>query len=382
MSHAEPPTAPNTYTVRLLNALPVAGRDLVRVTLGVVFLLALVGTCLWILRPVMPAILWSSAIVISTWPLMLGLERRLGGRRTLAAALMTLLLTLVLLVPLLLGVLTIVDNAAGIGEWLESLSTARMPEPPGWLERLPIAGERLAATWRQVVEDGAQGLLGRLAPYGNRVLTWLLTRLGGAGMVLLQFALTVVGVVFLYRSGDAVGGRVRRFARALAGEHGESAVVLAAQATRSVALGVLLTAVVQALLAALGLLVAGVPAVGILTVLMVVTGMAQLGPMPVLLPAVAWLYFTGDVFWGTALLVWSGFVGVIDNVLRPMFIRRGADLSMMLVFVGVIGGLVAFGVVGLFIGPVVLAVTYRLLEAWIAREESEPSRTPAALRAD
>ncbi len=355
-----------------MTAMPVAGRDLVRVTLGVVFLLALVGTCLWILRPLVPAILWSSAIVISTWPLLLGLERKLGGRRTLAVALMTLLLTLVLLVPLLLGVLTVVDNAAGIAEWVESLSTARMPGPPPWLERLPIAGERLAATWVQLVDSGAQGLLARLAPYGSRVVTWVLSRLGGAGMVLLQFALTVIGVVFLYRSGESVAGGIRRFARRLAGEQGENAVVLAAQATRSVALGVLLTAIVQALLAASGLLVAGVPAVGILTVVMIVTGMAQLGPMPVLLPAVAWLYWSGDVFWGTALLVWSGFVGVIDNVLRPAFIRRGVDLSMMLVFVGVIGGLAAFGVVGLFIGPVVLAVTYRLMEAWVEREQSDP----------
>ena len=207
-----------------MTAMPVAGRDLVRVTLGVVFLLALVGTCLWILRPLMPAILWSSAIVISTWPLLLGLERKLGGRRTLATAIMTLLLTLVLLVPLLLGVLTVVDNAAGIAEWFESLSTAQMPGPPAWLERLPIAGERLAATWVQVVDSGAQGMLARLAPYGSRVVTWVLSRLGGAGMVLLQFALTVIGVVFLYRSGESVGGRIRRFARRLAGEQGENAV--------------------------------------------------------------------------------------------------------------------------------------------------------------
>jgi predicted PurR-regulated permease PerM len=192
-------------------------------------------------------------------------------------------------------------------------------------------------------------------------------------MVLLQFALTVIGVVFLYRYGETIGGRVRRFARRLAGSYGEDAVILAAQTTRSVALGVLLTAIIQALLAALGLLVAKVPAVGILTVLMIVTGVAQLGPMPVLLPAVAWLYWSGDTFWGTALLVWSGFVGVIDNVMRPAFIRRGVGLSMMLVFVGVIGGLAAFGVVGLFIGPVVLAVAYRLLEAWVAREDPGPA---------
>jgi predicted PurR-regulated permease PerM len=253
-----------------------------------------------------------------------------------------------------------------------------MPGPPAWLERLPIAGDRLAETWRQIVEEGAPGMLARLGPYGNRALTWVLSRMGGAGMVLLQFALTLIGVVFLYRYGDLVGARIRRFARRLAGEAGDEAVVLAAQTTRSVALGVLLTAIVQAMLAAIGLLVAGIPAVGILVVVMIATGVAQLGPMPVLLPSVAWLYWQGDTFWGTALLVWTGFVGVIDNVLRPMFIRRGAKLSMMLVFVGVIGGLAAFGVVGLFIGPVVLAVTYRLLEAWVAREEPPtPSETPS-----
>jgi predicted PurR-regulated permease PerM len=352
-----------------VTALPAPGRDSVRATLGVLFLLVLAGACVWILRPVMPAILWSSAIVISTWPVLTAVERRLGGRRTLAAAVMTVLLTLVLIVPLMLGVFAIVDNASAIGDWLQSLSTAEMPGPPAWLERVPIAGERLAATWHQIVDEGARGMLARLGPFGKAVMTWVLSRVGGAGMVLVQFALTIVGVVFLYRHGEIVGARIRSFARRLAGEQGDEAVVLAAQTTRSVALGVLLTAIVQALLAALGLLVAGIPAVGILIVAMIVTGIAQLGPMPVLLPAVAWLYWRGDVFWGTALLVWSGFVGVIDNVLRPMFIRRGVNLSMMMVFVGVIGGLAAFGVVGLFIGPVVLAVTYRLLEAWVAREE-------------
>jgi predicted PurR-regulated permease PerM len=221
----------------------------------------------------------------------------------------------------------------------------------------------------------------RLSPYGSRIATWSLSKIGDFGMVLLQFALTLIGVVFLYRNGERIGARLRLFARRLAGGQGEDAVVLAAQATRSVALGVLLTALAQALLASLGLLVSGVPSVGVLTVLMIVTGVAQLGPMPVLLPAVAWLYWQGEVGWGTALLVWSGFVGVIDNWLRPALIRKGADLPMMLVFVGVIGGLVAFGVVGLFIGPVVLAVAYRLFDAWVAREDpaSHPAVPPSTL---
>ena len=344
-------------------------RDLVESTLAILFLLALLGASFWILRPVMPAVLWSAAIVVSTWPVLLWLEKRLGGSRTLAAAALATALTLLLLVPLLFGVLTIVDNAARIGEWVQTLPEQELPGPPAWVERIPAVGERIAAAWRTAVESGPEGLVARLSPYGSRIATWSLSKIGDFGMVLLQFALTLIGVIFLYRNGERIGARLRLFAQRLAGDHGDDAVVLAAQATRSVALGVLLTALAQALLAALGLLIAGVPSVGVLTVLMIVTGVAQLGPMPVLLPAVAWLYWQGEVGWGTALLVWSGFVGVIDNWLRPALIRRGADLPMMLVFVGVIGGLVAFGVVGLFIGPVVLAVAYRLFDAWVGREE-------------
>jgi predicted PurR-regulated permease PerM len=179
--------------------------------------------------------------------------------------------------------------------------------------------------------------------------------------------MTVIGVVFLYRYGDQVGARVRGFAQRIAGAQGENAVRLAAQATRSVAVGVLVTAIAQALLAALGLVIAGVPSAGVLTVLMILTGLAQVGPTPVLVPAVAWLFWQGAIGWGIALLAWTAFVGVIDNVMRPYLIRMGADLPLMLVFVGVIGGLFTFGVVGLFIGPVVLAVAYRLLEDWVAR---------------
>jgi predicted PurR-regulated permease PerM len=357
---------------------PAARRELVQSTLAVVFLLALLGTCFWILRPVMPALLWSIAIAVSTWPLLLGLERRLGGSRTAAAFVLALLLTILLLGPVLLGVLAIVDNAAHIGDWLQTLPERGLPQPPGWIERLPFAGARIAQAWRTAIENGPEGLFARLGPYGTRIMTWSLGKLGGAGVTLVQFALTLVGVVFFYRNGEALSVRLRQFARRVAGEQGEGAVVLAAQATRSVALGVLVTAVVQALLATLGLLVARVPSTGILSVVIIVLGIAHLGPMPVLIPTVIWLYVQGATWRATGLLIWSGVVSVVDNVLRPFLIRRGADLPIMLIFVGVIGGLVAFGVVGLFIGPVVLAVAYRLLEAWLRHETAEASDEPVS----
>jgi predicted PurR-regulated permease PerM len=146
-------------------------------------------------------------------------------------------------------------------------------------------------------------------------------------------------------------------------------VVLAGQAIRAVALGVVVTALVQTVLAGLGLAVAGIPFAGLLTAVILLLCIAQVGPILVLAPAVIWLFWTGATGWGIALLVWTVIVGMLDNVLRPMLIRRGADLPLLLIFAGVIGGLLSFGIIGLFVGPVVLAVTYTLLKDWMAEQD-------------
>jgi predicted PurR-regulated permease PerM len=180
----------------------------------------------------------------------------------------------------------------------------------------------------------------------------------------------------MYAQGEAGARLVRRFGRRLAGERGENSVILAANAIRGVALGVGVTALVQTILSALGLAVAGIPFAGLLSAVILMLCIAQLGPMLVLAPAVAWLYWTGDNTWATVLLVWSLLVGSLDNVLRPVLIKKGADLPLLLIFSGVIGGMLTFGLIGIFVGPVVLAVTWTLLLAWIddalgpAEEES------------
>jgi predicted PurR-regulated permease PerM len=145
-------------------------------------------------------------------------------------------------------------------------------------------------------------------------------------------------------------------------------VVLAGQAVRGVALGVIGTALIQSSLAGLGLLVSGVPYPGIVTALVFVLCVAQMGPLLVMLPVCGWLYWSGDTAWAAGLLVWSVVVGLLDNVLRPLLIRKGADLPLLLIFAGVIGGLIAFGLIGLFIGPILLAVTYTLLVDWVSIE--------------
>jgi predicted PurR-regulated permease PerM len=175
----------------------------------------------------------------------------------------------------------------------------------------------------------------------------------------------VVLSAVLYSNGESAARSVRRFGRRLAGQRGEESILLAGKAIRSVALGVGVTAIVQTLLGGIGLAVAGVPFASFLSAVMLMLCIAQLGPALILFPAVAWMYWTGENAWATFLLVWSVVVSALDNVLRPMLIKRGADLPLLLILAGVIGGLLGFGLIGIFVGPVVLAVTYTLLEAWI-----------------
>lgn len=237
---------------------------------------------------------------------------------------------------------------------------------------MPLVGARVAGAWERVAAASAEDLAARLAPYARAMVLWFVGQIGGLGRMTLEFLLTTIIAALMYARGETGARAVLRFARRLAGDHGEHAVQLATQAIRSVALGVVLTALIQAILGGVGLGVAGVPFAAILTAVMFLLAIAQLGPLLVLAPAVIWLYWRGDSGWGTVLLVWTVVVTPLDNVLRPILIKRGVDLPLVLIFAGVIGGLFAFGLVGIFVGPVVLAVGQTLLAAWVSQAEPLP----------
>jgi len=352
-------------------------RELPRTLLAVLFIAGMIAACVWILRPFLPALIWATLLVVSTWPLMLAVQRRLWGKRGLAVIVMTTAQLLVVIVPLALAVLTIIENADDFAGRLKTLANARVPAPPGWVEQVPIVGPKLAADWQAVAALEPDALHAPIAPYAKDAARWMLSKAGSLGAFFLHLLLTLIISALLYYQGEAAADGLRAFARRLAGPRGEQSVTLAGQAIQAVALGVVVTAIVQAVLGGIGLAVAGVPLAGFLTALMFVLAVAQIGAGPVLLLALVWLYWTGDTWTATAFLVWALFVVSIDNVLRPLLIKRGADLPLVLIFAGVIGGLLAFGVVGLFVGPVVLAVAYMLLAGWVKegdaeREESTP----------
>jgi len=194
---------------------------------------------------------------------------------------------------------------------------------------------------------------------------WFLGAVGSFGMVLFQFLLTVGVAAIMYSKGEHAAAATIKFGRRLAGPRGENSVRLAAQAIRGVALGVVVTAFIQAAIGAFGLLVAGVPFAPVLCALTFMLCIAQLGPVLILVPAVIWSYWYGDPLWATVLLICTVVAVGADNVLRPILIKRGVDLPLLVILAGVIGGLVAFGLIGIFLGPTILAVGYTLLGAWI-----------------
>ncbi|HSQ71520.1 MAG TPA: AI-2E family transporter, partial [Rubrivivax sp.] len=275
-------------------------------------------------------------------------------------------LLMLFVLPLSLAVVTIVQNVDRLSGWVKVATEFTVPEvPPAWLVKLPLVGDAIAAAWVQGTSLGLRDLLPRLMPYADDATRWFVGQIGGFGVLLFQFLLTVVIAAVMFKSGEFAASLVRRTARRIGGERAVGAVDLAGGAIRGVALGVGVTAVVQSLLGGVGLYAAGVPGAGLLTAVMFMLCIAQIGAIPVLLPAVIWVFWTGDTTWGVALAIWSVVVGTMDNFLRPVLIRMGADLPLLLIFAGVIGGLFAFGLVGIFVGPVVLAVAYTLLVAWI-----------------
>jgi predicted PurR-regulated permease PerM len=349
--------------------------DLPRTVLAILFLGLLIASSLWIMRPFLVAIVWATLIAVATWPLMLFVQRLLWGKRKLAVTVMTITLLGVVMVPFLAGVAAVVKNVDVIAGFAERLSTQTLPPAPDWLGTFPVIGAKAAAAWNRAAAKGVPALLEQASPYVSAAAHWLAGRIGNVTALLAQFLLTVIITAVMYASGEGAVAGVKAFFRRLAGPKGVASVDLAGGAIRAVAMGVIVTAVAQSLFAGLGLLIAGVPFVGLLTVLMLVLSIAQIGPFPVLLLVVIWAFSAMTATWATFVLVWSIMAGLSDNFLKPILIKKGADLPLLLIFAGVIGGMLSFGIIGIFVGPVVLAVSYTLLQAWVRGEETATEST-------
>jgi predicted PurR-regulated permease PerM len=342
--------------------------DITRIVLWVVVVGMLLAGSFLTLLPFLSGLIWATTLTVATWPALIRLEKLLWGRRSLAVAAMTLLVALAFIVPFAVAITTLLDAASRSPTVMNDFLARGLPPPPSWIGDLPLVGARVMTEWQTIAAGGPEALATKVQPYAVAAAGWALVATGGIGRTIVLVLVTLLLTPILYAQGETAARGALAFAHRLGGASGERTLILAGQAIRSVALGVVVTAIVQATLAGLAMWVCGVPHAGLLGALAFIFGIAQIGPAPILLCSIGWLYWTGSTGWAMALLIVSVPIAALDNVLRPILIRRGVQLPMLLIIAGVIGGLISFGVVGLFVGPVVLAATYTLAKDWVARE--------------
>jgi predicted PurR-regulated permease PerM len=341
--------------------------ELIRRLAVILGIAAIAAVGVWIMAPFLPAILWAGTIAVATWPVLLRLQVMLGGRRWAATAALTLILTVGFFIPLLMVVGMIARHAGDAADLARDLSAKGLPPAPAWLDAMPVVGHRAAAEWTAVAALDAAAVQERLEPGLKLATRWLLGSAGSLLRLVVQVILAMAITALMYASGEKIASGLRAFFRRLGGEGAEALVPLAASSARAVALGVVVTAVLQALLTGVALALTGVPGASLLGGLALVLCLAQIGPLLILAAAVVWLYWTHQPTAAVVLGVVSIGLVSMDNVIKPILITRGAKLPLLLVFVGVVGGMLSFGLIGIFIGPVVLAVCWALLQSWVSQ---------------
>ena len=332
-------------------------------SLGWIVLLLLLIGCLLVLRPFASALLWAVVLCFSSWPIYRRLLRLLRGRRTLAALVMALAMILVMLLPFLIVGATLADNVQEFSSSAKTWVAAGPPPPPAWLAKVPAVGQHAAERWQSLATDNAK-LLEAAKRFIEPVGSLLLIASVAIGGGLVQLALSIFIAFFLFRDGVAIGQRVTAAIERIGGERGMHLLEVAGNTVRGVVYGILGTGLVQALMAGIGFLIAGVPGAALLALLTFFLSVVPVGPPLVWLPAALWLFYQGRTGWGIFLLVWGVLVSSVDNVVKPWLISQGSDLPFILIFFGVLGGALVFGFIGVFIGPTLLAVGYRLVEEW------------------
>jgi predicted PurR-regulated permease PerM len=376
--------------------------------LAALFLLLI--ACFAVLRPFITAVLWAVVMCFSLWPVQRRLTSWLGNRRTLAALLTTMMIMLVLVVPFAVIGFSLADDARALGRATVKWVEAGPPKPPTWLEKIPVVGGQAKSYWVEFAADSAEliqqvkeaasemsmvhtnqvvpvapepapelaappspppsmeesKLVQRLQRLFASARSWLFRAGLAIGRGVVEVALSVFLAFFMFRDGAAVAERLTTGVGRIAGERGKHLLEVAGNTVRGVVYGILGTALVQGALAGIGFFIAGVPGAALLGLLTFFLSVVPVGPPLVWVPAVIWLFHQGSTGWAIFMLAWGFGVSSVDNVVKPWLISQGSHMPFILIFFGVIGGALAFGFIGVFLGPTLLAVTYRMIEEWSA----------------
>lgn len=360
----------------MANSLPslrkVANTDQIAVL--AVLVLVVIG-CFFVLKPFLSALLWAVILTFSSWPAFRVLLGWVRGRRTLAAFLMTLAIAMVLLVPSVVIVLTLAGDVKEFAATSVAWVRQGPPAPPEWLAKIPWVGVEMTATWKEYAADSKQ-LLVAAEQFIDPLTSWLLTIGKALGRGVLELALSMFLAFFFFRDGAKLGDRALAIAKRLAGERGDHLLREVAGGTiRGVVYGILGTAMAQGLLAWVGFTIAGVPAAVLLGLMTFLISVIPMGPPLIWIPASIWVFQNGSVGAGIFMLIWGALaISSIDNFIRPLIISQGNKMPFVLIFMGVLGGGLAFGLIGIFLGPTLLAVSFRLGEEWLAyRKQVKPA---------
>ncbi len=328
--------------------------------------LVIVG-CFVVLRPFISAVIWAAIVCYCTWPLYERMERVSGHRRNWVALGMVLIVTLVLVVPFVVVGMALAGSTAETVKVITGYIKAGLPAAPAWLVSIPFVGGPLNGYWTDVASDPDR-LAGLIRQALMNSKSWILDTGLALGEGILQLLLSVFVMFFFFRDGERVVTRLSEGFQRIAGDQTQHLMAVVGHTVRGVVYGVLGTALAQGVLAAIGFWVAGVDSALLLGMLTFLVALIPFGPPLIWIPVCVWLFCTSGVGWAVFMALWGLLVvSGIDNVLRPYLISRGSTLPFALVLLGVMGGVIAFGFIGLFIGPTLLAVGYCLIDEWSSR---------------
>jgi predicted PurR-regulated permease PerM len=323
-----------------------------------------------LVRPFISIVIWSVVLTIAFYPVFDWLAALLNGRRRLAALLVTMIVLLIVVGPATWLVLSLIDSVQTISDHLD-LSTVRLPPPAESVKSWPLVGEPLYQFW-ELASTNLGAALTKIAPQLRPLGNNLLYIAAEAGTGSLKFFASIILAGFLFAPAPALVHAVRRLSRRLAAERGEAFVDLAGATIRSVSRGVIGVSVLQALLAGVGLLAAGVPGTSLIASAVLLLGIIQIGPSIVLIPVIIWSWISMETSEALLFTAYMVPVNLLDNILRPVVMGRGLETPTLVILLGVIGGTLAYGITGLFLGPIVLAVVFDLLLAWTREGEGRP----------
>ena len=342
-------------------------RTAVEIAVSLLLIFIILYWSLQILSPFVNLIIWAAVIAIAIYKPFLKLQSAVGGRKKLAVALFVILGLAIVAVPAWMFVGSIMDSVSEIHTSLDTAEFSVSP-PNERVKDWPVVGKKLYAGWSAAATNTEAWLAENIESV-KAIAGTVLSKLAGMGLGVLQFVISIlIAAVFLSNS-ESIGEAMRRFSQRLVGDHAEDMLDLSTATVRSVTVGVLGIAFIQAFFGGLGMVVVGVPAAGILALLILVLGIAQLPPLLILIPVMIYVFSVESTMMAVIFMIWSLLVSFSDMVLKPMLLGRGVEVPMLVILLGAIGGMLMSGIIGLFVGAVVLALGYKLFQAWLKMGE-------------